>query len=70
MTMEPSDLSALAALNEAEKLRRKNISECISEVEMSINATLLVVGSHHPGLRKALLEARGSIREAIGEART
>lgn len=49
---------------------RKRISEAISEVELSINATILVVGDKHEELRKALLKARGDIREAIGEART
>lgn len=45
-------------------------AEAISAVESAINTALIVVGHGNVALRKALLDARGNIREAIGEART
>lgn len=64
------NIDALNEHVEAEKKRKQTISECISEVELAINSTLIALGGWQPELRKVLLEARGNIREAIGEART
>jgi hypothetical protein len=47
------------------------IGSAVREVEEALNGALLVLpGERLPGVRKALLQARGDIREALGEART
>lgn len=60
--------------------KRNARSEAIAEVELAINSALLVFpvgavlaeegGEQAAAIRKALLDARGNIREAMGEART
>lgn len=46
-------------------------SALISSIESAINNALIhFTPQQHPQLRKALLDARGNIREAIGEARS
>lgn len=50
----------------------ENENEAIREVELAINSALIVFTTeeHHRAIRTALLNARGDIREALGEART
>lgn len=42
----------------------------IRELELAINVALVSWGYENERLRYALLNARGDIREALGEART
>lgn len=44
--------------------------EAVAGLEEAINVALLVFGRGNEELRRALLDARGNIRQALGEART
>lgn len=51
--------------------KRTAAGVAIQVAEAGINDALLILGKNQPeALRKALLKARGDIREAVGEART
>lgn len=51
--------------------KRSPAGVAIQVAEAGINDALLILGRNQPDtLRKALLKARGDIREAIGEPRT
>lgn len=68
MPKEPST-AALEALNQTQREHRAALPGAISEVESAINNAILLC-EHASPLRRALLTARGDIREAMGEART
>jgi hypothetical protein len=52
-------------------VEKHNVTVTLREVESALNEALLAVPvGKQPELRRALLDARGNIREAIGEART
>lgn len=48
------------------------MQSALGDVELALNTALTLAGPERwdPKLRKALLDARGNIREALGEART
>jgi hypothetical protein len=67
MTKEP-DTAALMAHNEHMRQNREALPQAIRELEQALNEALLLCDD--PTLRRVLLDARGNIREAMGEART
>jgi hypothetical protein len=67
--MEGSDLSALEAVNEAERKAREGRPEALRMFEEGCNMVALTF-PHDSPQRRIAITARGDMREANGEGRT